>query len=250
MKKFIYLAIFIFLSSYSSMFAQKTKTVFLDKHFMPLTSKSIEDHQYQKTIFPISEGKQKERIQDLNGKLIRVISNEFDGKKNLIRSITEEYGVNEIIHKISTLEFSTKKEMIEYFQDGKLVARFLCNDNEVVFGWRVIDGEQIETSRNEFEPDFAVSKQQFKDFLRSNLNLPEEARKKGIQGTVTIALEIMPDGSVNTMEIVNQDEVSPMLQQEAKRVLAAFNKGYRPALDVNGNPVKKWMYVPVRFSLG
>ncbi|WP_172805246.1 energy transducer TonB [Aquiflexum balticum] len=250
MKKFIYLVFFIFLSSSSFLVAQKSKTVFLDKHFRPLTSKSIEDHQYQKTIFPISEGIQKERIQELNGKLIRVISNEFEGKKNLIRSITEEYGENESIHKISTLELSTKKEMIEYFQEGKLVARFLCNDNEVVFGWRVIDGEQVETSRNEFEPDFAVSKQQFKDFLRSNLNFPEKARKKSIQGIVTIALEIMPDGSVNTMEIVNQDEVSPMLQEEAKRVITAFDKGYKPALDVNGNPVRKWMYVPVRFSLG
>jgi len=250
MKKFIYLAIFIFLSFYSSMFAQKTKTVFLDKHFMPLTNKSIEEPHYQKTVSPISEGKQTERIQDLNGKLIKVISNEFDGKKNLIRSTTEEYGDNESIYKISTLEVSTKKEMIEYFHEEKLVGRFLCNDNEVVFGLRVVDGENVETSRNEFEPDFAISKQQFKDFLRSNLNYPEEARKKNIQGTVTIALEIMPDGSINTMEIVNQNEVSLVLQEEAKRVLAAFDRGYRPALDVNGNPVKKWMYVPVRFSLG
>lgn len=249
MKKFIYLAIFIFLFS-SFMFANKNKVVFLDKHFLPLTNKKIGDAHYQKTSFPVSGGKQSERIQSLNGKLIRIITNEFDGKKILIRSVTEEYGDNERINKISTYEVNTKKEMIEYFHDGNLVGRFLCNDHDVIFGMRVIDGENVETSKNEFEPAFAVSKQQFKEYLRINLNYPEEARKKRIQVTVTIALEIMPDGSVNTMEVINEDEVSLILQEEAKRVIASFDKGFRSALDMDGNPVRKWMYVPVRFSLG
>jgi TonB family protein len=250
MKKFIYLAIFIFLSSYSPMFGQKTKTVFLDKHFMPLTIKSIEDHHYQKTVFTMSEGKKTERIQDLNGKLIRVTTFEFDGKKNLVRSITEEYGDNESIYKTSTLEVRTKKEMIEYFHEEKLVGRFLCDDNEVIFGLRVVDGENVETSINVFEPDFAVSKQQFKEYLRTNLDYPDEAKHKKIEGTVTLALEIMPDGTVKTMEVINGKEVPLVLQEEAKRVISAFDKGFRSALDVNGNPVRKWMYVPVRFSLG
>ena len=249
MKKFIYLAIFIFLSSHF-LFAQKNKTVFLDKHFLPLNNKGIENFEYQKISLPHSGGRQTERIQDLNGKLIRVITNEFDGKKNLIRSVTEEYGDSNSIYKISTFEVKTKKEMVEYFDNGKLVGRFLCDDNEVVFGLRVIDGEQVETSKNEFEPGFAVSKQQFTEFLRTNLDYPVEPRKNSIQKTVTIALEIMPDGTVNTMEIINQNEMSPVLQEETKRVMAAFDKGFRPALDMDGNPVRKWMYVPVRFSLG
>jgi TonB family protein len=249
MKKFIYLAILIFLSS-SFVLANKNKLVFLDKHFVPLTNKKIEDAHYQKTSFPVSDGKQTERIQDLNGKLIRIITNEFDGKKNLLRSVIEEYGDNERINKISTYEVNTKKEMIEYFHDGNLVGRFLYNDHDMIFGMRVIDGENVETSKNEFEPGFSVSKQQFNEFLRTNLNYPEEARKKRIQGTVTIALEIMPDGTVNTMEVINETEVPPILQEEAKRVISAFDKGFRSAVDMDGNPVRKWMYVPVRFSLG
>ncbi|WP_373496536.1 energy transducer TonB [Aquiflexum sp.] len=249
MKKIIYLAIFIFLSS-SFMFAQKNKTVFLDKHFLPLSTKDIGDAQYQKTSFPISSGKQTEKIEDLDGKLIKLITNEFDGKKNLIRSVIEDYGENESIYKISSLDVNTKKEMIEYFHEGILVGRFLCNDNEVIFGLRVIDGENVETSKNEFEPGFAVSKQQFRDFLWSNLDYPEEAKKKKIEGTVTLALEIMPDGTVNTLEVINHNEVPIILQEEAKRVISAFDKGFRSALDMDGNPVRKWMYVPVRFSLG
>jgi TonB family protein len=232
------------------MFANKNKLVFLDKHFLPLTNKEIQHAHFQKTSFPVSGGKQTERIQDLNDKLIRIITNEFDSKKNLIRSVTEEYGDNERINKISTYEINTKKEMIEYFHDGNLVGRFLCNDHEVVFGMRVLDGENVETSKNEFEPGFAVSKQQFNEFLRTNLDYPEEAKKKRIQGIVTIALEIMPDGTVNDMEVLNESDVPQILQEEAKRVILAFDKGFRPALDMDGNPVKKWMYLPMRFSLG
>lgn len=248
MKKFIYLATFIFLYS-SFVFAQKTKIVFLDKHFLPLSNKDTENAQYQKISLPLSEGKQTEQILDLNSKLVKLITNEFDAKKNLIRSITEYYRDNESVFKISTFEIKTNKEMVEYFHNGKLVGRFLCDDNEVVFGLRVIDGENVETSKNEFEPGFAVSKQQFKEFLRTNIDYPGEARNKSIQGTVTIALEIMPDGTVNTMEVIN-DGVSLILQEEAKRVIANYDKGFRPALDMDGNPVRKWMYVPVRFSLG
>jgi TonB family protein len=249
MKKFIYLAIFIFLP-FSFVLAQKNKNVFLDKHFLPLSQKSNEGAHYQKTSLPISAGKQTERIVDLNGKLVKTITHEYDGKKNHIRSISEEYDENGRIFKVSSLELKTNKELIEYFQDGILVGRFLCSENKVVFGLRVIDGEQVETSRNEFEPDFAVSKQQFKEYLRTNLDYPDEAKNKKIQGTVTLALEIMPDGTVNTMEVINEDEVPLILQEEAKRVIADFDKGFRPALDLTGIPVRKWMYVPVRFSLG
>lgn len=249
MKKFIYLAIFIFSAS-SFTFAQKSKTTYLDKHFLPLSNKSLGEKQYVKKSFPVIEGKQTETVHDLNRTLVKSIFLEFDGKKNPVKSVTEEYGENESIYKISTLEVSTKKEMIEYFHNGKIVGRFLCNDNELVFGLRVIDGEQVETSKNIYEPDFAVSKQQFKEFLRTNLNFPEDAKIKKIHGTVTLALEILPDGSLNTMEVINQNEVPIMLQEEAKRVIASFDKGFRSALDMDGNPVRKWMYVPVRFSLG
>jgi TonB family protein len=249
MKKFIYLAIFIFLSS-SFAFAQKSKTTYLDKHFLPLSNKSLGEKQYQKNSFPVIGGKQTETVHDLNGILVKSIIHEYDSKKNLIKTISEEFDEQGSIYKISTIEHKSKKEMMEYFHDGNLIGRFLFNENEVVFGLRIKDGEQIETSKNEFEPDFVVSKQQFREFLWSNLVYPDEARRKKIQGTVTVALEIMPDGTVNTIEVINSNEVDPILQEEAKRMITAFDKGFRSAVDMNGNPVRKWMYVPVRFSLG
>lgn len=249
MKKSIYLAIFILIfPTYT--FAQKSKTIYLDKHFSPLTNKNVGEKQYKKNSSPVMEGKQTETIHDLNGILVKSIVHEFDNKKKLIRTVSEEYDDLGRVYKISSVDHHTNKEMVEYFNDGNLIGRFLCSDNEVVFGLRFIDGEQVETSRNEFEPDFAVTKQQFREFLWSNIDYPEEARQKKIQGTVTLALEIMPDGTVNTIEVINQNEVPNILQEEAKRVVSSFDKGFRSALDVNGNPVKKWMYVPVRFSLG
>jgi TonB family protein len=249
MKKLICLAIFLFLS-FSFTFAQKSKTIYLDKHFLPLSNKSVGEKEYLKNSFAVIGGKQTETVHDLGGILVKSIVHEFDGKKNLIRTVFEEYDNQGRVYKISTVEHKTKKEVMEYFHEGKLIGRFLCNENELVFGIRIKDGEQIETSKNEFEPDFAVSKQQFREFLWSNLDYPTEAKNKKIQGTVTLALEIMPDGTVNTIEVINQNEVDPILQKEAKRVIAAFDKGFRSAMDMEGNPVRKWMYVPVRFSLG
>lgn len=221
----------------------------LDKHFIPV-SKTQESVMFIKIVNPIIDNKQVERIYDLDNKLVRVVTKYFDKSKNLTRTVWEDVDDSGQIYKVKVHIVKETHCSIYYKQDGKTFAEFYGSEQEVVFGKRIINGETQVTSINPFEPGFRRSPVDYQEFLRQNLQYPVEARKKRQQGTVELALEIKADGSVGRIEVVNAADVSRLLQDEAIRVLSLYADGFRGAEDMEGNPVTKWLYLPVHFKLG
>ena len=72
---------------------------------------------------------------------------------------------------------------------------------------------------------------------------PKAAKDAGIQGTVLVMTEIMPDGSVGGTKVV---ESIPALDDAA--VEAVKRMRFRPASD-QGRAVPVWVGIPVRFTL-
>jgi TonB family protein len=60
------------------------------------------------------------------------------------------------------------------------------------------------------------------DFLRKNLHYPEEAVKKGLQGTVIVQMVVERDGTPTNFKVVK--EVHPLLDNEALRVAKLLPK--------------------------
>ncbi len=86
------------------------------------------------------------------------------------------------------------------------------------------------------------------EFVYSNIQYPETARKKDIEGTVVISFIVEKDGSLSNAEIVR--EIGGGCGEEALRVVNQMNEAgqWRPGLQ-RGQPVRVQFNLPVRYKL-
>ena len=82
-------------------------------------------------------------------------------------------------------------------------------------------------------------------FLMSNMVYPENAKKKGIQGTVLMTYIIDANGEVTSVKIIRG--VEPEIDQEAMRLTKTI-KGWKPAAQ-NGKPVSTTITMPIEFKI-
>jgi TonB family protein len=239
------LCLFLFLN----LSANDRAKIALNRHFVPL-QKSQHDTAFIKISNPITDGKQVERIYDLDNKLVRIVTKYFENGKNPTKTVWEDVDASGQVYKIKERKNNENNYTIYYLHKGKVIAEFYGNEQEVIFGKKIVNEEKVVTSTNIFEPGFKKSVVDYQEFIRQNLQYPVEARKKRQQGTVELALEIKADGSIGRIEVVNAGNVSPLLQEEAVRVLSLYTDGFRSAVDMEGNPVTKWLYLPIHFKLG
>jgi periplasmic protein TonB len=71
------------------------------------------------------------------------------------------------------------------------------------------------------------------------------AQEANIEGTVYIRFVVTKTGDVDNVTIARA--VDPLLDQEALRVVKSIPK-WTPGKN-NGNPVKVWFIIPVKFKL-
>jgi TonB family protein len=83
-------------------------------------------------------------------------------------------------------------------------------------------------------------------FLVSNIKYPEEAKKKGIQGTVFVTYVVEKDGSVTNVKVLRGIELS--CDTEAARVVSAMPK-WNPGLNEDKAPVRVQFNLPIKFKL-
>ena len=97
----------------------------------------------------------------------------------------------------------------------------------------------------EVMPEFPGGQDKLLEYLGVNVRYPEEAREKGIQGTVVVSFVIDKEGNVTEPKIVRslEDEID----QEAIRVVNAMPK-WTPGKE-KGKPVRVKYTVPIRFLL-
>ncbi len=81
--------------------------------------------------------------------------------------------------------------------------------------------------------------------LQKKITYPEEARKAGIEGTVSIQFIVDKEGNVENPEVLK--EVGGGLDAEALRVVKQAN--FKPGKDKDGNPVRVQYSLPIRFQL-
>ena len=97
----------------------------------------------------------------------------------------------------------------------------------------------------EVSPEFPGGRQAFLDYLKENVNYPEECREAKIYGRVLVTFVVEKDGSIKNASVIKS--VHPLLDAEARRVVSAMPK-WNPGLQ-NGTPVNVQYTVPVNFHL-
>lgn len=97
----------------------------------------------------------------------------------------------------------------------------------------------------EESPSYPGGENALNSFLASHLMYPSIAAENGVQGRVTLKVQIKKDGSVGEVRITRS--LSKECDTEAVRVvkkLARFNPGRQ-----NGEPVNVWLTLPITFRL-
>jgi len=111
-------------------------------------------------------------------------------------------------------------------------------------------GQDINIKAREEDPDvdefIAVEKDPQFDYaaLQKRVKYPEMARRNGIEGTVTVAALVGKDGKIEKTKIIDSD--NEILNKAAEA--AVMETVCTPAIQ-NGNPVKVWLRIPIKFSL-
>lgn len=94
-------------------------------------------------------------------------------------------------------------------------------------------------------PQFPSGETKMMEYIAKNINYPQEARDKGIEGRVFIGMVIEKDGSVSNVRVLRG--IGGGCDEEAVRVISSMPK-WRPG-KVGGEPVPVSYMLPVNFKL-
>ena len=94
-------------------------------------------------------------------------------------------------------------------------------------------------------PQFPGGETKLMEHIAKNLTYPQEARDKGIEGRVFVAMVIEKDGSVSNVKVLRG--IGGGCDEEAVRVISALPK-WKPG-KINGEPVRVSYQIPINFKL-
>lgn len=94
-------------------------------------------------------------------------------------------------------------------------------------------------------PQFPSGETKMMEYIAKNINYPQEARDKGIEGRVFIGMVIEKDGSVSNVRVLRG--IGGGCDEEAVRVISSMPK-WKPG-KVGGEPVLVSYMLPVNFKL-
>lgn len=146
------------------------------------------------------------------------------------------------------LNLENSKYITAFFENGTKKGEVFKAENERFEIWRQTPDSSYTKSYDDFKPSFDA--EELNDFYAKNLTYPLAARRSGAQGTAIVAVLVSESGEVKAIELANGIQLHPELAKEALRVIKLFKGPFIPALDLDGKPVEKWLYIPTRFKLG
>ncbi|MDE5947241.1 MAG: energy transducer TonB [Prevotella sp.] len=94
-------------------------------------------------------------------------------------------------------------------------------------------------------PAFEGGDEALMKWLGDNINYPQEAQDKKIEGRVEVRFFVNEEGKIEDATVVRS--VNKLLDEEALRVVNAM-PAWKPGT-VDGQPVKVWFTLPVTFQL-
>jgi len=115
---------------------------------------------------------------------------------------------------------------------------------------KTVDQEKLYTAETVFTvvetmPSFPGGQEALYKYLRENIKYPEEAKSKGVQGTVFITYIVEIDGSVTNVKVLRG--IGSGCDEESVRVVSAMPK-WSPGKQ-RGVPVRVQFNLPVKYKL-
>lgn len=138
----------------------------------------------------------------------------------------------------------------DFYRNGNKRSEAIYNNNRKISNlrWKENGDKDISNVFNfeevEIEPKYTAGS--ITEYIEKEINYPEEALKKHIEGRVILQLIIMEDGSVDGLKVVRC--VNPQLDAEAIRVVKQTSKKWTPG-KIKNTPVRVSLILPISFRL-
>ena len=141
------------------------------------------------------------------------------------------------------VKVATKKEMIS--KPKKRDLKFTTDDKDISTNERSTTDKVLDIAPK--MPEYPGGITALKEFFKSNINYPADAKQKKVKGFVVLKFIVEKDGSISNITVLKKGKL-PSLDKEAVRVCKLV-KGFKPARDENNNAVRVYFTYPVSFDL-
>lgn len=221
---------------------------YLNRHFYAIGNKDLEHRAYRKVTNELENGDQVFWIFD--GKNQMVVQGKVEiNQAGLFKQETREYLNEDGSIKNQTIKnLDNGRYATSFFENGQKKGQVIYLGDQSFTLWRESPESEKLKNRDDFKPSLDMERLQ--ELFAQNLQYPISPRRLGQSGTVQIALLISETGELIEIEPANAYGMNKELVKEALRVIQLYEGPFFPALDLQGNPIEAWMYVPVRFKLG
>ncbi len=219
----------------------------LNRHLFEIEPTSGEKSHYTRVENQIGTGEKVIWIFDLKNQMVQQSKIGTNPEGNYQQEVTERF--DSLNNRISqtVINLDNSKSITAYFENGIKTAEVFRQDENLFEIWKLENDTLYTSSYDEFKP--SVDPESLNSFFAKNLTYPLTARRSGYQGTVMVAVLVTKDGNAKEIELANGFQIHEILGEEAVRVIKLFKGPYKPALDLTGNPIESWFYLPVRFKL-
>ena len=92
-------------------------------------------------------------------------------------------------------------------------------------------------------PEFPGGQEAMYSFITNEIVYPQDAREKGVTGTVLVKFVVEKDGSVSNAEVIVP--LYPSIDKESVRTIMAMPK-WKPGMQ-EGKPVRCYYNIPLKF---
>jgi TonB family protein len=155
----------------------------------------------------------------------------------------ESYYKNE--KRVGTWTFRKNADTVEMkydFDNNKLIYYKVPSDKK----YAVISGTDTLNTTLDQPPVYLSGQSAILKTIVENINYPNDAKEKGIQGTVLVAFTVSPDGRASAPWLYKG--VKPIIDNEALRVAALIQPDWAAGVK-DGQPVTSVYVQPIGFRL-
>lgn len=238
MKKAI-LLIFLLNSTFS--YAQSRKIVKLTAHKIDV-SLSNDEHFYNKIINSKIDTIQIVRILDLENRTVELITNHFDENDNLTKLVTENFDESGKITTRNIYDAGSKTNQYSFFRNDSLLVQFNTFPKSGA-GIKYVGGNEFMIERNEFQPYLDHEKVSIADLAKESMIMPKIKPEEDSNNKAILAFLIDENGGVDDFKLLNDKGNHFVVKKNALKILQKYNHAFEPAVDLDGKPIKKWLYV-------
>lgn len=245
-KPFIFLSFILFAFS-NPLLGQSREITPMNRHFFEIPEEDQINLAYTLITTEVNDSLKFRRFHNLENKIIKNVTIRKNPKDGFKEGISQTFDESGNLESVDITNLETGVSIKTYYFDSKQVAQSIKIGKEKYQVLRA--GDSIPTIKevDDFIPRLNTNDEEWDSFFKRNFKVNGMKIKSDYQ-TAFIAVLVGSDGKRKEIEVANPDQVEDYFELKALELIYKWGDNFLPALDSFGNPVEKWLYIPISFQ--